>query len=94
VDWATATRDAARAAGFKAKWFKPKEAVDEKAAQLAEEAQAQQTVQDIGMAGQIAEQSGKGLGALVQAGNMAMQPPDQQPMPMPGARRPMAAPVR
>jgi hypothetical protein len=93
VDWATATRDAARAAGFKAKWFKPKDAVDEKAAQLAEEAQAQQTVQDIGMAGQIAEQSGKGLGALVQAGNMAMQPPDQQPMPMPGARRPMA-PVR
>jgi hypothetical protein len=93
VDWATATRDAARAAGFKAKWFKPKDAVDEKAAQLAEEAQAQQTVQDIGMAGQIAEQSGKGLGALVQAGNMAMQPPEQQPMPMPGARRPMA-PVR
>jgi hypothetical protein len=101
VDWATATRDAARAAGFKAKWFKPKEALEEKRSQMEDEAEAQQTVQDIGMAGQIAEQSGRGLGSLVQAGNMAMQPPPEapggpapQPLPMPGGRRPMAAPVR
>jgi hypothetical protein len=101
VDWATATRDAARAAGFKAKWLKPKEALEERRAQMEEEAEAQETVQDIGIAGQLAEQSGKGLGALVQAGQMAMQPvpgtPDgsaPQPWPMPGRRPAGLVPVR
>jgi hypothetical protein len=94
VDWPVATRDAARAMGFKAKWFKPKEAVGERAAQLAEEAQAQQTVQDIGTAGQIAEQSGKGLGALVQASQQAMQPPEAMPAPTPYRRPAGLVPVR
>jgi hypothetical protein len=93
VDWPTATRDAARAMGFKAKWFKPKEAVGERRAQMEEEAMAQQTVQDIGTAGQLAEQSGKGLGALVQASQQAMQPPEAA-MAAPRRRPAGLAPVR
>jgi len=52
-------------------------------------------VQDIGIAGQLAEQSGKGLGALVQAGQMAMQPaPEAMPAPAPGRRPAGLVPVR
>src|SRR5690606_21781267 len=39
VDWATATRDAARAAGFKAKWLRSVEDVERKRAEMAEEAE-------------------------------------------------------
>lgn len=96
VDWPTATRDAARAMGFKAKWFKPKEAVEERRSQMEDEAQVQQTVQDIGTAGQLAEQSGKGLGALAQGASALMQPPEAMPMPAAAPRRRPAglAPVR
>ena len=62
---------------------------------MEEEAEAQETVQDIGIAGQLAEQSGKGLGALVQAGQMAMQPaPEAMPAPAPGRRPAGLVPVR
>jgi hypothetical protein len=105
VDWATATRDAARSAGFKAKWLKPVQDVGKRRQEMAEEQEAAQTVQDLATAGQIAEQGGKGLGALVQGANMAMQPPGvppgspngpaPQPLPMPGTRQPLApVPVR
>lgn len=102
VDWATATRDAARAAGFKAKWLRSVEDVERKRAEMAEEAEAQETVQDIGIAGELAEQSGRGIEQLARAGQAAMAPspgspngPAVQPLPMPGRRAPLApAPVR
>jgi hypothetical protein len=96
VDWPVAMRDASRAMGFKAKWFKPKEALDERRSQMKEEAQAQQTVHDIGTAGQLAEQSGKGLGALAQGANALMQPPEAMAAPTAAPRRRPAglAPVR
>jgi hypothetical protein len=74
VDLHVATRDALRASGWKAKWFKPKEAVDEKRAQMAEEAQAQQVMQEIAAGAATAEQAGKGLEALVSAGRASVQP--------------------
>lgn len=83
VDLTEATRDAMRAAGFKAKWMKPKEAVDEKRAADAEQAQAAQAMQDLSSAAQIAEQGGKGIDALMKAG----QPNGAQPrQPMPAQR--------
>lgn len=68
ADLATATRDAMRSAGWKAKWFKPKEAVDQRRAQIAQEQEAQQMAQELAMAGQVAEQGGKGIDALATAG--------------------------
>lgn len=68
VDLHEATRDALRSNGWKQKWFKPKEAVEQRRAQMAEEAQAQQLAQELAAAGQIAEQGGKGIDALMTAG--------------------------
>lgn len=68
VDFTEATRDAMRSAGWKAKWFKPKEAVDAKREQMAAQAEANAVMQDVGSAAQLAEQSGKGIDAIVNAG--------------------------
>jgi hypothetical protein len=76
VDLTEATRDAMRAAGWKAKWFKPKEAVDEKRAQVAQEQEAQQLMQQVAAAGATAQQAGQGIDALANAGAGAV--PAQQ----------------
>jgi hypothetical protein len=68
VDLTEATRDAMRAAGWKAKWFKPKEAVDEKRAQVAQEQEAAQIMQQVAAAGATAQQAGQGIDALANAG--------------------------
>jgi hypothetical protein len=68
VDLTEATRDAMRAAGWKAKWFKPKEAVDEKRAQVAQEQEAAQMMQQVAAAGATAQQAGQGIDALANAG--------------------------
>jgi hypothetical protein len=69
ADLTEATRAAMRAAGWKAKWFKPKDAVA-----MAEEAQAKAAemakgMEALGAAGQVAEQGGKGMAAIDQAMN-------------------------
>jgi hypothetical protein len=64
VDLEQATRDAARAAGFKAKWLRPKEAVLAAREQAAAQAQAAQMAEEIAAGGAIAEQAGKGMEAL------------------------------
>jgi hypothetical protein len=68
VDFTGATRDAMRAGGWKAKHFKPREAVEQRRAQIAQEQEAQQIAQELAMAGQVAEQGGKGIDALANAG--------------------------
>ena len=77
VDLEQSTRDALRSNGWKAKWFKPKEVVEAKRQQLAQQAEAQQVMADLQGAGQIAEQGGKGLEAMVKATT-------QQPVPVNG----------
>jgi hypothetical protein len=67
VDLHAATRDALRANGWKAKWMKPKEAVDERRAADAEAAELEAAGQELAGGGAIAEQVGKGVGALVDA---------------------------
>ena len=69
VEWTTATRDAMRAAGWKAKWFKPKEAVEARQEQLAKQAMLAKGAEALGVMGQVAEQGGKGMAALRDAGN-------------------------
>lgn len=71
VDLTEATRDAMRAAGWKAKWFKPKEAVDEKRAQVAQEQEAERVMQQVAAAGATAQQAGQGIDALANAGTGA-----------------------
>jgi hypothetical protein len=73
VDFTGATRDAMRAGGWKAKHFKPREAVEERRAQIAQEQEGQQIAQELAMAGQVAEQGGKGIDALVNAGAQPQQ---------------------
>lgn len=68
ADLATATRDAMRAKGWKQKWFKPREAVDERRAQEAEKAQLAETMEAVGAAGATAQQAGQGIDALMKAG--------------------------
>ena len=68
VDLTEATRDAMRAAGWKAKWFKSKKAVDEKRAQVAQEQEAAQMMQQVAAAGATAQQAGQGIDALANAG--------------------------
>jgi UDP-2-acetamido-2-deoxy-ribo-hexuluronate aminotransferase len=68
VDLTEATRDAMRAAGWKAKWFKSKDAVDEKRAQVAQEQEAAQMMQQVAAAGATAQQAGQGIDALANAG--------------------------
>jgi hypothetical protein len=67
VDLHQATRDALRANGWKAKWMKPKEAVEEKRVADAEAAELEAAGQELAGGGAIAEQVGKGVGALVDA---------------------------
>jgi hypothetical protein len=64
VDLEQATRDAARSAGFKAKWLKPREAVEVARQQQAAQEQAAKMAQEIAAAGAVAEQGGKGMEAL------------------------------
>ena len=68
VDLHESTRDALRANGWKAKHFKPKEAVEQKRLQMEQQAQAEKVAQELAMAGQIAEQGGKGIDAMMTAG--------------------------
>ena len=79
VDLEESTREALRANGWKAKWFKPKEAVAAAREELAAEQEAQGVMQDLAAAGQVAEQGGKGIDSLVNAGANAMGgvPPQQ-----------------
>jgi hypothetical protein len=74
---AEATRDAMRAAGWKQKWFKPKEAVDERREQEAEKAQLAEIMETAGAAGQVAEQGGKGIDAIMKAGQQQGAPASQ-----------------
>ena len=86
-------RDSLRAYGWKAKWLNPREEVEAKQEEVETEQKLAKLAQFAGTAGQVAEQGGKGLGALVNAGNAAMQPPPQPGQPMPtNGRQP--APVR
>jgi hypothetical protein len=68
ADMTTATRDAMRAAGWKAKWFKPEEAVEQAAEQMAQAKQAQEQMMQAQMMGQAAEQGGKGIQEVKKAG--------------------------
>lgn len=74
VDLHESTRDALRSNGWKAKWFKPKEAVDQARQANMEKQQAEEMMQEAQAAGQIAEQGGKGIDALMNAGASATQP--------------------
>jgi hypothetical protein len=69
ANWTEATRDAMRAAGWKAKWFNPKEAVAKKAEELAKAAAMQKGMEAVGAGGAVAEQAGKGMAAIDQAMN-------------------------
>lgn len=72
-----ATRDAMRAAGWKQKWFNSEEAVEEARAAQAEKAQLAETMEAMGAAGQVAEQGGKGIDALMKAGQPQGAPAGQ-----------------
>jgi hypothetical protein len=68
ANFEAATRDAMRAAGWKAKWMNPKEAVEAARQQQAQQDQMAELAGQIGTAGQVAEQAGKGIDALATAG--------------------------
>lgn len=76
ADLEESTRDAMRSAGWQAKWFKPKEAVQEARKQQVEQEEARQLVEEIGTAGQVAQDAGKGIDAVMTAGQAA--PPQGQ----------------
>lgn len=71
ADLNEATRDAMRSAGWRATWFKPKEAVDAARQQQALKQQMAEAASEIGMAGEVAEQAGKGVDAIANAGQSA-----------------------
>jgi hypothetical protein len=75
VELTEATRDAMRAAGWKAKWFKPREAVEEKRAADAQEAEAMKSMAAADQVSQIAGQGGKAMESLVKAGAQAQAAP-------------------
>jgi len=64
VNLTDATRDAMRAAGWKQKWFNPKEAVDARREQQAKEAEEAKAMEAAAGMAQIAEQGGKGISAI------------------------------
>lgn len=64
ADLEAGTRDAMRSAGWKQKWFKPKEAVANARARQAIEQKAAQLAQEAATVGGVAEQAGKGMEAL------------------------------
>ncbi len=68
VDLSMAVRDAMRAAGWKQKWFKPIEAVEQKRAQIAEQQQMAEAASSAGAVAGIAETGGKALQELGKAG--------------------------
>lgn len=72
ADLSEATRDAMRSAGWKAKWFRPKEAVDAAREQQAQQAQLAEAATQVQMAGQVAQDAGKGVDALMNAGSGPM----------------------
>lgn len=67
VDWDVATRDAMRAGGFKASWFKPLDAVAQRREQNAKAAAIAKGAEAIGVAGQVGEQAGKAMSAIKEA---------------------------
>ena len=67
ADFTEATRDAMRSAGWKAKWFKPREAVDERRQQMMQEAELAKGMASIGAAGQAAQQGADAVSAGVNA---------------------------
>jgi hypothetical protein len=73
VDMEKATRDAMRSKGWKADWFKPKEAVMERRAQMEQEAEAAKVMEEIAAAGGVAEQAGRGVDAVATAGANVQQ---------------------
>lgn len=68
ADFTAATRDAMRSLGWRAKWFKPEKAVQAKQIEMAKAAQMQQGAMALQAAGTIAEQGGKGMTAMQEAG--------------------------
>lgn len=68
VDLTEGTRDALRANGFKAKWFNPKERVAQRQQELAKAAEMAKGMETLGAAGAVAEQGGKGMAAMNEAG--------------------------
>ena len=61
VDLTEASRDAARAAGWKSTWFKPKEAVQQRQGELKQQAEMAQQMQGMDVAAGIAEKGGKAI---------------------------------
>lgn len=68
ADLETATRDAMRAGGWNAKWFLPKEAVAQERQDLEQQQEMATLAEDVSTAGQVAQQAGKGVDALANAG--------------------------
>ncbi len=87
AEFTISTRDAMRSAGWKAKWFKPREAVEQARAQKAEQDAAAAEMQDLAAEGAVTEQAGKGLDAVLTAGAGAMPKPGTGANPRPGAPR-------
>jgi hypothetical protein len=69
VDLAEGTRDALRSAGFKQKWFKPKEAIEERRVQQAEEMEAQQMAAELAQGAEVAATGGKAAESITRAMN-------------------------
>ena len=67
ANFTESTRDAMRAAGWKAKWFNPKDAVEKKQKQNAQAAAMQKGAEAMATAGAVAEQGGKGMMAIDEA---------------------------
>lgn len=68
ADFTMAMRDAMRAAGWKQKWFKPIQAVQQRRQEMEKQAAMAQGAQALGAGGEVAEQIGKGAEALGKAG--------------------------
>lgn len=68
VDLAMATRDAMRATGWKQKWFKPLEAVEQKRAELQQKQAMVEGAAGAGTVAEVAETGGKALQELGKAG--------------------------
>lgn len=73
ADMEESTRDAMRSAGWKSKWFKPKEAVMQARQAQAEKQQAAAMMQELSAAGQVGEQVGRGVDAVATAGANVQQ---------------------
>ena len=67
ADLETATRDAMRSAGWKAKWFKPKEAVEARRIEETEKAELAAAGEELASGGAVAEQLGKGIQSMAEA---------------------------